>query len=79
MGEKVYDVYLVPSERSEGNRNIVSPVEGHDAEFYDTGVWLSREGGRNFFPYKQVRTIREHRRETAEEPVDESADDAGEE
>lgn len=61
-----YSVYLVPT-RSRDDRNaqaeerpIVSPVTGHDLDFYDSGVWLSRENGRNFFPYAQIRTIREH-------------------
>ncbi|WP_227373622.1 hypothetical protein [Haladaptatus halobius] len=60
MSDKVYDVYLVPSGKRAGEQNIVSPVEGDELEFYDTGVWLSRTGGRNFFPYEQIRTIREH-------------------
>ncbi|WP_433624220.1 hypothetical protein [Halomicrococcus sp. NG-SE-24] len=79
MGEKVYDVYLVPSERGDGDRNIVSPVEGHEVEFYETGVWLAREGGRNFFPYAQIRTIREHSREAGETPTDEPGSDGSEE
>lgn len=61
-----YSVYLVPT-RSREDRNreaedrpIVSPVTGHELDFYDSGVWLKREHGRNFFPYNQIRTIKEH-------------------
>jgi len=61
MPESTYSVYLVRqnSEQS-GKREVTSPVPGHKLEFYDTGVWLDRETGRNFFPYEQIRTIREH-------------------
>ena len=61
-----YSVYLVPTRsREDPNREaeerpIVSPVTGHDLEFSDAGVWLAREHGRNFFPYGQIRTIKEH-------------------
>ncbi|MFH5798873.1 hypothetical protein [Haladaptatus sp. CMAA 1911] len=60
MPDNEYDVYLVPTGKRGGEQNIVSPVEGDDLEFYETGVWLRRKGGRNFFPYEQIRTIREH-------------------
>ena len=65
MTERVYHVYLVrTSDRGDrvrgGEREITSPVEGYDVEFYESGFWLTRETGRNFFPYEQVRTIREH-------------------
>lgn len=64
MSENVYHVYLVRPNSGDrvrgGEREITSPVEGYDVDFYDSGVWLTRETGRNFFPYEQVRTIREH-------------------
>ncbi|WP_202932597.1 hypothetical protein [Halorussus salinus] len=65
MPESIYSVYLVKrhGERDGeqgGKRVVTSPVQGHELEFYDTGVWLNREEGRNFFPYEQIRTIREH-------------------
>lgn len=59
MPDRVYDVYLVPSEEQESETSVVSPVTGEGIDFYDSGVWLERESGRNFFPYRQVRTIRE--------------------
>jgi hypothetical protein len=61
MSESTYSVYLIerPGEHG-GKREVTSPVSGHRLEFYDTGVWLDRETGRNFFPYDQIRTIREH-------------------
>lgn len=61
-----YSIYLTPTQsREDRNREaearpIVSPVTGHDLDFYDSGVWLTREKGRNFFPYDQIRTIKEH-------------------
>lgn len=61
-----YSVYLLPTtSRDDRNvaaeeRPIVSPVNGHTIDFYDSGIWLHRDGGRNFFPYEQIRTIREH-------------------
>lgn len=65
MGDAIYSVYLVRTgEKGNrvrgGEREVTSPVEGHELDFYDSGVWLTRETGRNFFPYDQIRTIREH-------------------
>jgi hypothetical protein len=60
MPESSYSVYLVEQGESGGKRQVTSPVQGHALEFYDTGVWLDRETGRNFFPYEQIRTIRDH-------------------
>ncbi|UPW00702.1 hypothetical protein M0R88_01040 [Halorussus gelatinilyticus] len=61
MPESIYSVYLVQRHGEQGGkREVTSPVPGHELEFYDTGVWLAREAGRNFFPYEQIRTIREH-------------------
>ncbi|WP_192498410.1 hypothetical protein [Halorussus halophilus] len=73
MSENIYHVYLVRTNvhrdnDQPGEREITSPVEGYAVDFYDSGVWLSRETGRNFFPYEQVRTIREH---PAGQPMDE--------
>lgn len=59
MSPSTYSVYLVERGESGGEREITSPVEGYELQFYDTGVWLERENGRNFFPYEQIRTIRE--------------------
>ncbi len=60
MPDNEYEVYLVPKGKRGAEQNIVSPVEGENIDFYDTGIWLTRKGGRNFFPYEQIRTIREH-------------------
>ncbi|WP_321112392.1 hypothetical protein [Halorussus salinisoli] len=61
MPESTYSVYLVQRHGEQGGkREVTSPVSGHSLEFYDTGVWLDRKMGRNFFPYEQIRTIREH-------------------
>lgn len=61
MSESTYSVYLVQRHGEQGGkREVTSPVQGNELEFYDTGVWLDRDRGRNFFPYEQIRTIREH-------------------
>ncbi|MFC4448127.1 hypothetical protein [Halorussus aquaticus] len=61
MSERTYSVYLIERHGEQGGkREVTSPVQGHELEFYDSGVWLNRETGRNFFPYRQIRTIREH-------------------
>ena len=61
MSENTYSVYLIERQGSQGGqRQVTSPIEGTEVEFYDSGVWLTRETGRNFFPYDEIRTIREH-------------------
>jgi hypothetical protein len=56
-----YSVCLVQHPGSQGGeRQVTSPVDGTDLDFYESGVWLTRDTGRNFFPYEQIRTIREH-------------------
>lgn len=61
MSESTYSVYLIErSGEQGGERGVTSPVQGHGLDFYDSGVWLNHENGRNFFPYEQIRTIREH-------------------
>ncbi|WP_435174933.1 hypothetical protein [Halorussus sp. AFM4] len=82
MSESTYSVYLVQRHGEQGGqREVTSPVRGHSLEFYDTGVWLDRETGRNFFPYRQIRTIREHPEGEAgaadREPSDLQAGDTG--
>lgn len=61
MSESTYSVYLVERQGSQGGeRQVTSPIVGTELDFYDSGVWLTRELGRNFFPYDEIRTIREH-------------------
>ena len=78
MSQSTYSVYLVEHGESGGKRHVTSPVEGHELEFYDTGVWLDRETGRNFFPYEQIRTIREHPAEGGPEHEGERATESDE-
>lgn len=59
-----YDVYLVHDGEHGGKQHVTSPVTGTRLDFYDGGVWLTRAEGRNFFPYDQIRTIREHEEST---------------
>jgi hypothetical protein len=85
MPESTYSVYLVRRNGEQGGkREVTSPVPGHELEFYDTGVWVDRETGRNFFPYEQIRTIREHpegrraeRASTAETETPEGGGESG--
>lgn len=77
-----YDIYLVPTRSHEDrnqegeNRPIMSPVTGDEIDFYDSGVWLTRADGRNFFPYEQVRTIREHSSQEGPDRGEESSSEA---
>jgi len=85
MPDNTYSVYLIERHGEQGGkREVTSPVSGHELDFYDSGVWLGRETGRNFFPYEQIRTIREHPEgqapEHATEPISESGEnDRGDE
>ena len=44
--------------------DVESPVETDHIDYYDTGLWVSHESGRDFYPYHQVLTI--HERPAAE-------------
>ncbi|MFC4552666.1 MULTISPECIES: hypothetical protein [Halorussus] len=84
MTETVYHVYLVRTGEQGnrvrgGEREVTSPVEGYELDFYDSGVWLTREQGRNFFPYEQIRTIREHPAVSEDDEADADAESAGRE
>lgn len=71
MSEHTYSVYLIERQGSQGGeRQVTSPVRGSELDFYDSGVWLTREAGRNFFPYDEIRTIREHAEEETETESD---------
>ena len=56
--EPTYAVYL--RETDFPGVEVSSPVETDRLEFYDTGIWATREdGGRDFFPWERVALIRE--------------------
>lgn len=83
MSESAYSVYLIERHGEEGGkREVTSPVTGNELDFYDSGVWLDRDAGRSFFPYEQIRTIREHPDgqgpEHESEPITEFGSDDGE-
>ncbi|MFB6134078.1 MAG: hypothetical protein ABEJ55_03740 [Halanaeroarchaeum sp.] len=44
--------------------DVVSPMESSDVRFYDSGVWVGREGDRLFVPYDRIEVIREGTGET---------------
>ena len=55
-GTQSYAVYLT----EEGSADIDGdPLHADAVDFYDSGVWVSHAGGRDFFPYRRVRRIRE--------------------
>ena len=53
-----YAVYLREGETA--GPDVTSPVETSHIDFYDTGIWVTRDdGGRDFFPWERVDMIRE--------------------
>ena len=55
MREDTYYVHL----KSDVENVAESPLEGSKLDFYDTGLWVHREEGRDFFPYEQVLMVQE--------------------
>lgn len=53
MTKTTYEVYLSESERTD------SPVRSDRLDFYDSGVWVQVDEGREFYPYGRIRKIRE--------------------
>lgn len=63
MREDTYYVHL-----KSGVENVAeSPLEGSKLDFYDTGLWVHREEGRDFFPYEQVLMVQERTESTTSE------------
>jgi len=56
-GATEYEVYLSLDEESD--LPVDSPVETTAIDYYDSGIWVSLDEGRAFFPYAQLRMIRE--------------------
>lgn len=52
----VYEVYLL---EDDSGADVESPVRGQRLDFFDSGVWVERESGRDFFPYERVQVVRE--------------------
>lgn len=61
---QVYHVHL--AEDVAAALDLASPIETDRIDYYDSGVWVSTDEGRDFFPYEHVLTIRER---TAPEAV----------
>jgi len=49
MPGKTYEVHLVDE----------SMVESEYVDFYDAGVWVDRDDGREFYPYGRVAKVKE--------------------
>lgn len=56
QNDTVYQVYLLEDDPDAG---VESPVIGTRLDFFDSGVWIECDSGRDFFPYEQVRVVRE--------------------
>ena len=68
-----YEVYL----DTEGfPLDLTSPVRTTDVMYYDSGIWIERDGDRIFVPYHEVEVIREV--EEPEPPTDGETDAAAE-
>lgn len=63
--ETTYEVYLVPGAQKD-EAALESPVVAEHVDFYDSGVWVTHVGGRDFFPYWRIRRISEGEAATAE-------------
>lgn len=61
MEDVEHDVYLVET-KTEGDIGMESPITAGTVEYYDSGVWVTTEDRRVFFPYEQVRMIEAHSR-----------------
>lgn len=61
---KVYHVHLADDVATA--LDLPSPIETDRIDYYDAGIWVTTEAGRDFFPYEHVLTIRER---SAPEPV----------
>ncbi|MFB6121879.1 MAG: hypothetical protein ABEJ78_00265 [Haloferacaceae archaeon] len=53
-----YVVYLTAATVAD-EPTVESPISTDHIDFYDSGVWVSRDVGRDFFPYERIRLIRE--------------------
>jgi hypothetical protein len=50
MADLIYEVHLTADE---------PPIESQYADFYDSGVWVDRDDGREFYPYERVAKVKE--------------------
>lgn len=72
--QQTYEVHLA-SDVAE-DLGVDSPVETDHIDYYDSGIWVAVEAGRDFYPYGHVLAIRE--RPATREPA-RSAGEAGDE
>jgi hypothetical protein len=73
-GTQSYAVYL--TEAASDDADVDGGQLHADAlDFYDSGVWVTHAGGRDFFPYERVLRIREGADEPAAEGDSERADE----
>lgn len=70
---RVYHVHL--SDDVAAALDLTSPIETDRIDYYDAGIWVGTDDGRDFFPYEHVLTIRER---APPEPVAPGAGGTGE-
>lgn len=54
---QVYHVHLADDVAA--SLDLASPIETDRIDYYDAGIWVWTDEGRDFFPYEHVLTIRE--------------------
>ncbi|SEA38739.1 hypothetical protein SAMN04488065_2926 [Haloplanus vescus] len=68
-GTQSFAVYLT----EEAYPDDGEPLQADAIDFYDSGLWVSHGGERDFFPYERVVRVREH---TDDPPTGERRDAA---
>lgn len=58
MVEDSYEVHLT-SDATGGSADVESPVRTDRIDFYDSGVWVDQQPGRDFYPYSKIQVIRQ--------------------
>jgi len=72
-----YEVHLAADVADQ--LDVDSPLRTDRIDYYDSGFWITRPEGRDFFPYGEVLTIRERTGTTAEEEAEEPGEVEGSE
>jgi hypothetical protein len=72
-GSQSFTVYLTEEASVDDDGD---PIRADDIDFYDSGVWVSHAGGRDFFPYERILRIREGTADVADQRAVERRDAA---
>ena len=71
-GDMTYTVYL----RDESG--VAEPVETSRIDYYDSGLWVHVDGGRDFYPYDRIEVIEEREAAPAAATAEAGAEASGE-